>query len=150
MGFLSKLDEYYNFLNEQPENQDAAMPQPETNVVSPVPEAPTDKPQEKQVNVPPEGYVNILRLLTKALVMDVPASELDSLLTGQEITKENAYEMQKAIDAVMKDNEVKSDNISRLNNPNYKKFVDSINERNFMEKYKYILNAMKKKSPYIQ
>lgn len=150
MGFLSKLDEYYTLLKEQPENQDAAMPQPESNVVSPVPEAPADKPEENQVNVPPEGYVNILRLLTKALVMDIPASELDTLLTGQEITKENAYEMQKALDAVMKDNEIKSDNIQRLNNPNYKKFTDSINERNFMEKYKYILNAMKKRSPYVK
>lgn len=150
MSFLSKLNEYYSVLNEQPENQDAAVPQPESNVVSPVPEAPADKTQDKQVNIPPEGYVNILRMLTKALVMDIPASELDTILTGQEITKENAFEMQKALDAVMKDNEVKSDNIQRLDNPNYKKFVDSINERNFMEKYKYILNVMKKRSPYVQ
>lgn len=147
MRFLSKLEEYYSFLKEQPEEvdtQDAAAPAPNA-----VPQ-PGGQTATQPTSVAPEGYVNMVRMLAKALVMNIPASEIDTLYTGQEITSENAFEMQKGLDAVMKDNEVKSDNMERLQNPNYKKFVNNINEKNFMKKYDYLLNTMKKQSPYIQ
>jgi hypothetical protein len=89
-------------------------------------------------------------LLAKALVMNIPATEIDTLLTGQEITKENAIEMQTALNKVLNDNEVKEDNPERLENPNFKKFINSINENNFMQKYNQLLSAMKKRSPYVQ
>jgi hypothetical protein len=145
MKFLSKLDEYYKLLKEQPEQQDAAAPDLEA---APVPDEQPQAPQ--QAAIAPEGYVNIVRMLAKALVMNIPTSEIDTIFTTQEINKENALEMQKGIEAVMKDNEVKSDNLERLRNPNYNKFVDSINEKNFMQKYEKLLGTMKTQSPYIK
>jgi hypothetical protein len=145
MSFLEKYSNYLHLLKEQPDDaQDASAPDP--NAVPPQPEI---KEEPKQVAIPPEGYVNLVRMVAKALVMDVPASEIDTILSGQDITKENALNMQKGLDAVLKDNEIKSDNPERLQNPNYKKFVESINERNFMQKYNLLLDIMKKRSPYI-
>jgi hypothetical protein len=89
-------------------------------------------------------------MLAKALVMDIPAGEIDAIFTGDNITKENAFDIQNKLKFVMNENEVKSDNIERLNNPNFKKFVNSVNENNFMQKYNVIVNSMKKKSPYVQ
>jgi hypothetical protein len=145
MRFLSKLDEYYKLLKEEPVTQDAAAPDPNA---APGPE--TQPEASKQVAIAPEGYVNIVRMLAKALVMNIPTSEIDTIFTTQEINKENALEMQKGIEAVMRDNEVKEDNFERIRNPNYNKFVDAINEKNFMQKYEYLLGIMKKQSPYIK
>lgn len=148
MSFTEKYSYYFSLVKEAPEEQqvDAAAPNPAATQQIGA-EAPAET---TQATVPPEGYVNLVRLITKALVMNIPASEIDTILTGQEITKENAFKMQDALEAVLKDNEAKADNIERLQNPNYKKFVNSINENNFMQKYKVILNAMKKQSPYIK
>lgn len=146
MSFLSKYSNYIKLLQEQQPGQveDAAAPDP-----SAVQQQPEVKPETKQINIAPEGYVNLVKLIAKALVMDISASEIDTLLTGQEVTKENALEMEKGLNAVLRDNEIKSDNMERLQNPNYKKFVDSINEKNFMQKYEKLLSIMKQKSPYI-
>jgi len=147
MRFLSKYSSYLNLVTEQQpgEQQDAAAPDPA--VAQPQPNA---EPQTQQVNVPPEGYVNLVKMVAKALVMNIPPGEIDALLSGGDITKENAFEIQNALKAVLNDNEVREDNVERLNNPNYKKFVDSINENNFMQKYDKILGIMKKRSPYIK
>jgi hypothetical protein len=90
MSFLSKYKEFLNLLEEQPESalpaqNDAAAPAPETStqIGAEQPEA------QQQANVPPEGYVSLVRMLAKALVMNIPATEIDTLLSGQEITKEN-------------------------------------------------------------
>jgi hypothetical protein len=151
MSFISKYSYYLNLLKEQPESsaipdaQDAAAPDPNASK-----QLGANKPEAQQTTIPPEGYVNLVRLLAKALVMNIPATEIDTLLTGQEITKENAIEMQTALNKVLNDNEVKEDNPERLENPNFKKFINSINENNFMQKYNQLLSAMKKRSPYVQ
>jgi hypothetical protein len=145
MSFLEKYKEYSKLVLEQGEEPvDATTPDQTAQ-----PAAVETPGGETQVNVPPEGYVNIVRLLAKALSMNIPVGELDSIYSGQEITKENAFEMQNALKTVMKDNEVNNDNIERLNNPNYKKFAESINANNFMQKLNSIVAAMKKKDPYI-
>lgn len=149
MSFLSKYSHYINLISEQPESaipaaNDAAAPAPET-----AQQLGSEQPQEQQVSIPPEGYVNLVRMIAKALVMNIPASEIDTLLSGQEITQENALEIQNALKAVINDNAVKEDNPERLENPNFKKFEGSINENNFMQKYNKILSIMKKRSPYI-
>lgn len=147
MRFLSKYTSYLKLVSEitAAEQQDAAVPDPAV-----AQQQPESEPVTQQVNVPPEGYVNLVKMIAKALVMNIPAGEIDTLLSGGEITKENTFEIQNALKVVLKDNEVKEDNVERLNNPNYKKFVDSINENNFMQKYNKILSIMKKRSPYIQ
>lgn len=146
MGFLSKYSHYINLISEQDAaQQDAALPDPDT--AQPQPEA---EPPVKQVTIPPEGYVNLVRMIAKALVMNIPPGEIDTLLSGGEITQENAFEIQNSLKAVLNDNEAREDNIERLNNPNYKKFLASINEKNFMQKYNQLLAIMKKRSPYIQ
>jgi hypothetical protein len=151
MGFLSKYSSYVNLLNEQPES---AIPNP-NDAAAPAPageqQVGQEQPQQsQQANVPPEGYVNLVRMIAKALVMNIPATEIDTLLSGQEITKENAFEMQNALKKVINDNNVREDNPERLENPNFNKFIDSINENNFMQKYNQILSIMKKRSPYIK
>jgi len=151
MSFISKYSNYIKLLSEQPESaipqpNDAATPAPVSNQ-----QVGDEQPQEQQqVNVPPEGYVNLVRMIAKALVMNIRASEIDTLLSGQEITTENAFEIQNALKKVMNDNDVKEDNPERLENPNFKKFENSINENNFMQKYNDLLDIMKKRSPYIK
>lgn len=151
MRFLSKYSNYIKLLSEQPESaipqsNDAAAPAP-----ADVSQVGQEQPQDQQqVNIPPEGYVNLVRMIAKALVMNIPATEIDTLLSGQEITKENAFEIQNALKKVMNDNNVKEDNPERLDNPNFNRFVDSINENNFMQKYNKLLSIMKKRSPYIK
>ncbi len=145
MSFLNKYTSYLNLLSEQqPDMQDAAEPDP--NAIPPQPEP---QAELKQVNIPPEGYVDLVRMVAKALVMNIPASEIDTILSGEEVTKENAMVIKNGLEAVLRDNEVKEDNIERLQNPNYKKYIDSINEKNFMTKYKVLLDTMKQQSPYI-
>jgi hypothetical protein len=147
MSFAAKYNYYYSLVSEAPNQEvqnDAAAPDPNAGQ-----QLGGETPAATQATIPPEGYVNIIRLLTKALVMNIPASEIDAILSGQEINQENAFEIQNALQAILNQNEVKSDNIERLQNPNYKKFINSVNEKNFIQKYKVILNAMKKQSPYI-
>ena len=145
MRFIEKYSKYLGLLQEQPEPQgDAAAPDP--NATPPQPEV---KTEIKQATVPPEGYVNLVRMIAKALVMDIPAGEIDTILSGEEVTKENAFQIQKGLEAILKDNEIKSDNPERLFNTNYKDFENSINENNFMQKYEKLLQIMKKMSPYI-
>jgi hypothetical protein len=148
MNFSEIYSKYSKlYLEQQPgENvgQDAAAPDPSA-ASQPEPQGTT-----QQVNIPPEGYVNLVRMIAKALVMNIPAGEIDTLLSGQEITQENAFEIQDGLKRVIKDNEVKNDNPERLQNPNFKRFEDSINEGNFMQKYEVLLNKMKKRSPYIK
>jgi hypothetical protein len=73
--------------------------------------------------------------------MNVPAGSVDTLFTTP-ITKENAYEMREQIENAISTNESAGDNDARVSNPNVLKFVDSINENNFMTKYKQILAMM--------
>lgn len=146
MAFLQKYNEYITTLTEQDAQQeapqDATTPDP---AAQPKPTA-DNSPQP----VAPEGYVSLVKMMAKALVMDIPAGEIDAVFTGNDITKESAFDIQNKLKLVMNENEVKSDNIERLENPNYKNFVNSVNENNFMQKYNVLVNYMKRKSPYIQ
>jgi hypothetical protein len=136
MTFNDRLTKYKSLLNEQePVPQDAAAPAPQAEQPSALPA------KSAPVAVPPEGYVDLVRLLAKALVMNVPAGSVDTLFTTP-ITKENAYEMREQIENAISTNESAGDNDARVSNPNVLKFVDSINENNFMTKYKQILAMM--------
>jgi len=136
MTFNDRLIRYRSLLNEQePVPQDAAAPAPQAEQPSALPA------KAAPVAVPPEGYVDMVRLLAKALVMNVPAGSVDTLFTTP-ITKENAYEMREQIENAISTSESASDNDARVSNPNVLKFVNSINEKNFMVKYKQILDMM--------
>lgn len=145
MNFLEKYNNFMSVLSEQDQPQapvDAAAPDPNA------------QPQQNNDTGPqavaPEGYVSMVKMLAKALAMDIPAGEIDSIFTGTNVTEENAFEIQNELKKVMNENEVQSNNIERLNNPNLKKFIESVDEKNFMQKYNVIVNAMKTKSPYVQ
>ena len=58
--------------------------------------------------------------------------------------------MQTAIEAVIKQNEMYGDNPERLQNPNVKNYISSINPSNFINRYNHLLAAMKKQDPYIE
>jgi len=136
MTFNDRLIRYRSLLNEQePVPQDAAAPAPQAEQPSALPA------KAAPVAVPPEGYVDMVRLLAKALVMNVPAGSVDTLFTTP-ITKENAYEMREQIENAISTSESAGDNDARVSNPNVLKFVNSINEKNFMVKYKQILDMM--------
>jgi len=136
MTFNDRMTKYRSLLNEQePVPQDAAAPAPQAEQPSAMPA------KAAPVAVPPEGYVDLVRLLAKALVMNVPAGSVDTLFTTP-ITKENAYEMREQIENAISTNQSAGDNDARVTNPNVLKFVDSINENNFMAKYKQILDMM--------
>jgi len=143
MGFIDSFNKYMSLVTEadmQP--QDAAAPAPAAEAPQPN-VAPQEAP--KANSVPPEGYVDIVRLLAKALVMNIPAGSIDDLFTTP-ITKENATEVREGLQAAIAANENYQDNPQKIENPHFKKFVNSINENNFMAKYKEILNIMKRYS----
>jgi hypothetical protein len=147
MKFIDKLNKQWDILNEAddavpaPDNTaDAAAPDP-----SAVPAPETGKPAQ----VAPEGYVGLIKLLAKATAMNFPADALDEIFRT-EITAENAFPMQTALEAAIKQNEMYSDNPERLQNVNYNKFVNSINSGNFINKYKQLLATMKKQDPYLK
>ena len=145
MSFLGKYNNYLAVLSEQDEPaapQDATTPDP---AAQPAPSGQDDVQQ----SVAPEGYVSMVKMLAKALVMDIPAGEIDAIFTGSSISRESAFDVQNKLKMVMNENEVKSDNIERLNNVNYKKFVEGVNENNFMQKYDTLLGVMKRKSPNV-
>ena len=144
--YLELLNHYRNLLEATP--QDAAQPAPQAGGdIAPTPVSmPTPGDQKQQpVNVPPEGYVDIVRLLSKALVMTIPTEAVDSMWTTP-ITKENAETMREGIQNAIKENENYEDNPERLENPHFKQFYNSINEKNFTQKYKQILSIMKRYS----
>lgn len=140
MTFNETLSKYTSLLNEQdPVAQDAAAPAPAAEQPKPAPTS----PKEQTVSLPPEGYVDMVRLLSKALIMNIPAGSIDALFTTP-ITKENATQVREGLQDAILTNENYEDNPQRLENPHYKAFVNSINEKNFMSKYKEILSKMQK------
>lgn len=141
MNFNDKVNNVYKVFLEQEPPKDATEPQAPD--ASAIPE-PALAAQPK-TQVPPEGYVDIVRLLAKALVMDIPAGTIDDLFTLP-VTAENAEEVREGLEKAMKQNEMHGDNPEKLGNIHFKKFVSSINENNFMQRYKNILAIMKKYS----
>lgn len=149
MRYLDLLNHYKSLVSEAPQApQDAAQPAitggaaVQTPVAMPVPNAGQGE-QEQTATVPPEGYVDIVRLLAKALVMNIPAGSIDDLWT-MKVNKESAESIREAISNTIKENENYEDNPERLQNPHFKKFYDSINENNFTQKYKQLLGVMKR------
>lgn len=150
MRYLDLLNHYKSLVSEAP--QDAAQPDitggaaVQTPIAMPVPNAGQGGSagnQEQTATVPPEGYVDLVRLLAKALVMNIPAGSIDDLWT-MKVNKESAESVREAISNTIKENENYEDNPERLQNPHFKKFYDSINENNFTQKYKQILSIMKR------
>jgi len=148
MKFLDKLNKQMAILTEAdgaapaaaPE-ADAAAPDPNAAAAPAAPEAPAP--------VAPEGYVDLVRLISKAAAMNFPAGALDEIFRT-EITAENAFPIQTALEAVIKQNEMYGDNPERLLNPHYKHFIESVNNKNFIEKYKHLLAALQKQDPYLK
>jgi hypothetical protein len=146
MKFLDKLNKQWALLDEDdatqvPDNTaDAAAPDPNA---TPAPEV------GEPTQVAPEGYVGLVKLLAKATAMNFPAGALDEVFRT-DITAENAFPMQTALEATIKQNEMYSDNPERLDNPNVKNYISSINTGNFINKYKHLLAAMKEQDPYIK
>ena len=140
MNFNDRLTKYKSLLNEQePAPQDAAAPAPQAEQPSAIPT------KAAPMAVPPEGYVDMVRLLAKALVMNIPAGTIDDLFTIP-VTKENAIEVREGLQAAIAANLNYQDNPQKIENPHFQDFVKSINENNFMAKYKEILNIMKRYS----
>lgn len=136
MAFKDILQKYAYLIEQEPGMQDATQPAPQTE--QPVPAA-----KQNNAVIPPEGYVDMVRLLAKALIMNVPSGSIDALFSTP-ITKENAESIREGLQNAINTSETYEDNPQRIENPNFKKFVNSINENNFMAKYKELLSAMKR------
>jgi len=136
MRFLEKLNEYVVSLEQ---DEQAAVAEPEA---TPAPEAPA-KPEI--VEVAPEGYTEMVRLLAKALVINVPPDAIDNLFSTK-ITSENVEAIREGLEDLINTSGNYSDNPERVENPRVKEFINSINENNFMSKYKQVIDMMKKYS----
>ena len=136
MRFLEKLNEYVVSLEQ---NEQAAVTEPEA---APAPEAPA-KPE--RVEIAPEGYTEMVRLLAKALVINVPPDAIDNLFSTK-ITGENVEAIREGLEDLINTSGNYSDNPERVENPRVKEFINSINENNFMSKYKRVIDMMKKYS----
>lgn len=138
MTFTEKVEKLLSTIKEADEQpQDATTPAPQA-------QAPVVQDQAPAA-LPPEGYVDMVRLLAKALVMNVPAGSIDALFSVP-IAQENAIAVREGLQDAINTNSNYEDNPERLSNPNLKKFEDSINENNFMQKYKQLLDMMKQHS----
>jgi hypothetical protein len=146
MKFLDKINKQWSLLDEADEPQ---VPDNTADAAAPDPSATPEPVAGEPAQVAPEGYVGLVKLLAKATAMNFPAGALDEIFRT-DITAENAFPMQTALEAAIKQNEMYSDNPERLQNPNYNKFVNSINSGNFINKYKQLLSVMKKQDPYIK
>jgi hypothetical protein len=147
MKFLDKLNKQWSFLDEA----DATTPEatPETDATAPDPNAAVAPEEATVAPVAPEGYVGLVKLLSKAVAMNFPAGALDEIFRT-EITAENAFPMQTALEAAIKQNEMYADNPERLDNVHLNQFINSINAKNFISKYEHVLAAMKNQDPYIK
>lgn len=146
MGFKEMLNEYVLSLEQdaplpadQPKQQDASQPVSQ--------QVPVPMPKTKQTTQPvaPEGYVEMVRLLAKALVMNVPPESIDELFSS-DINKENAEAVAQGLQDLIKTTGNYEDNPERTENVHFQKFYNSINENNFYNKLKYIIGVMKKYS----
>lgn len=144
--FHANLNKAYRILLEQdaPEGtEDATQPQPAVEPgESAIPEPEAGAKPDAQI--PPEGYVDLIRLLAKALIINIPAGEIDSVFTETPITNENAYEVKDILTEVINKNASYESNPENLDNIHYKKFYQSINENNFIQKLNTIRSAMKR------
>jgi hypothetical protein len=77
--------------------------------------------------------------------MNIPSGSIDTLFTTP-ITRENVENIREGLQEAINQNLNYEDNPERLDNPHFKNFVNSINESNFMAKYKQILSVMKRYS----
>ena len=136
MRFLEKLNEYVVSMEQ---DEQAAVTAPEAEAT---PETPA-KPEK--VEVAPEGYTEMVRLLAKALVINVPPDTIDNLFTTK-ITGENVEAIREGLEDLINTSGNYSDNPERIENPHYKAFVNSVNKNNFMSKYKQVIDMMKKYS----
>jgi len=139
MAFNDLISKYASLLVEQEPaaTQDATAPAPQAAQPEAIP-----KSKEQTVTVPPEGYVDMVRLLAKALVMNVPAGSIDALFTTP-ITRENATAVREGLQDAINTSENYADNPQKIEDPHVQHFINSINENNFMAKYKQILAIMK-------
>jgi hypothetical protein len=136
MRFLEKLNEYVVSLEQ---SEPAVVTEPEA---APAPEA-SAKPE--RVEIAPEGYTEMVRLLAKALVINVPPDAIDNLFSTK-ITGENVEAIREGLEDLINTSGNYSDNPERVENPRVKEFINSINENNFMSKYKQVIDMMKKYS----
>jgi len=148
MGFKEKLNEYVLSLEQdnaqpvgQPQQQDATQPVTQ-QIPVPMPKKGEESGTQK---VAPEGYVELVRLLAKALVMNVPPESIDQLFST-DISKENAEAVAQGLQDLIATTGNFKDNPERTENKNFLKFYNSINENNFYSKMKTIISAMKKYS----
>jgi hypothetical protein len=146
MKFLDKLNKQWSLLDEADDTQ---VPGNEADAAAPDPNATPEPSEGTPAQVAPEGYVGLVKLLAKATAMNFPAGALDEIFRT-DITAENAFPMQTALEAAIKQNEMYGDNPERLQNINYNRFASSINAGNFIKKYKQLLTVMKKQDPYIK
>ncbi|NBP00748.1 MAG: hypothetical protein EBU90_11575 [Proteobacteria bacterium] len=137
MSFLKKLNEYVLSVE-----QDVKV---EEEPVADVQNEPDIKPASEPAKVTPEGYTEMVRLLAKALVINVPPDAIDGLFTGQ-ITPENTEAVREGLEELINTSGNYEDNPERAENPNFLKYYNSINENNFYQKFKEIVNIMKKYS----
>jgi len=147
MKFLDKLNNQWSLLDEADDTAAAPVPDATADAAAPDPNA--APAAGESTPVAPEGYVGLVKLLAKAAAMNFPANALDEIFRT-EVTAENAFPLQTALEAALKQNEMYADNPERLDNPNVKNYISSINTGNFINKYKHLLAAMKEQDPYIK
>ena len=148
MKFLERLNAQMSLLGEADDTQ-APAPDATADAAAPDPNAAPAPTEGEPAQVAPEGYVGLVKLLTKAVAMNFPAGALDEIFRT-DITAENAFAMQTALEAAIKQNEMYADNPERLDNVHLQRFSNSINPSNFISKYKHLLAVMKKQDPYIK
>jgi len=144
--FVDRIENYLSLLTEQDPGAAGGAGTPATDATTP---DPTAQPQaaagdQEPVKVAPEGYVDLVKLVVKAMQMNFPVGSLDDLWTT-EVNESNAFTVEKAINAAMKTYSLyggegdDATNDQRLENPNYRKFVQGINTANLYQK----LNKLK-------
>lgn len=151
---MKQFDSFVNdvvSLNEQPVADPAAAPPP-PEATPPAPEAASpapgagEQPDAAATPISPAAEVTLVRLLLKALVINIEDTDLNTLtkIDQPEVTQENADQVKQDIISIINNQQTRGENESRIEA--IRDTMNSINENNSKSMLNSFLQLMKQYS----
>lgn len=151
---MKQFDSFVNdvvSLNEQPVGDPGVAPPPPTDIpvdpqgASPAPGA-GEQPDASAAPISPAAEVTLVRLLLKALVINIEDTDLNTLtkIDQPEVTQENAEQVKQDIISIINNQQTRGENESRIET--IRDTMNGINENNSKSMLNSFLQLMKQYS----